>query len=136
LVGLAVLTILLQFYLWIVPALKARRLGLSLSVFDMIAIRLLKLSPGPIIDALGAAKAADLDVSLPQVQTHALAGGDVRAVVAAMAQAKAKNIPCTWPGVTAADLAGIDPVAAVSAGVDPQRVVGSAEFAGRFRRGP
>ena len=59
-------------------------------------------------------------VTVADLETHYLAGGNVSNVVRAMIAADKANIPLTWRQATAIDLAGRDILDAVRTSVNPK----------------
>jgi uncharacterized protein YqfA (UPF0365 family) len=119
--GLAIALIGLFLYfvplgLWITAIFSGVRVGLG----DLIGMRLRKINPGDIIRPLISASKAGIDLSIPQMEAHVLAGGNVGRVVTALISADRANIALPWQRATAIDLAGRDVLEAVQVSVNPK----------------
>jgi uncharacterized protein YqfA (UPF0365 family) len=68
------------------------------------------------------------------LETQYLAGGDPELCAQAMVEASRKRSNATWDSITAFDLTGGDPLAAVSGNADFTRLVGGPEYKGRFQK--
>ncbi len=102
--------------LWI-TALAARvRIGLG----SLVGMRLRKIPPSLIVNALINAIKAGLDISSSILETHFMAGGNVVRVVNALIAADKANIPLTFQQATAIDLAGRQVLDAVQTSVNPK----------------
>jgi uncharacterized protein YqfA (UPF0365 family) len=102
--------------LWI-TALAARvRIGLG----SLVGMRLRKIPPSLIVNALINATKAGLDISSNMLETHYMAGGNVVRVVNALIAADKANIPLTFQQATAIDLAGRQVLDAVQTSVNPK----------------
>lgn len=121
LIGASIFVIFLFFYfipiqLWI-TALASR---VKVSLASLIGMRLRKVSPNLIVNALINARKAGLEIDTNQLETHYLAGGKVARVVFAMIAADKAGIPLTFQRATAIDLAGRDVLDAVQTSVNPK----------------
>jgi uncharacterized protein YqfA (UPF0365 family) len=119
--GLAIALIGLFLYfvplgLWITAIFSGVRVGLG----DLIGMRLRKINPGDIVRPLISASKAGIDLSIPQMEAHVLAGGNVGRVVTALISADRANIALPWQRATAIDLAGRDVLEAVQVSVNPK----------------
>ena len=82
--------------------------GVPLSIMSLIRMRLIGIQPAVIVNNLVRARKAGLDLTVDQMQSHYLAGGNVENVVLAMIAAERAQIPLewqraagsTWPGAT------------------------------------
>ena len=90
------------------------------SLVSLIGMRLRKISPALIVNALINARKAGLDINTNQLETHYLAGGNVGRVVLAMIAADKAGIPLTFQRATAIDLAGRNVLDAVQTSVNPK----------------
>ena len=116
---LFVLWLLLAFVpipLWI-SALAA---GVSVSLIDLIGMRLRNVRPDVVVPALINAHKAGLSLQLSALEAHYLAGGDVIKVVRSLISADKANIPLTFQRACAIDLAGRDVLEAVHTSVNPK----------------
>ncbi|MBQ6606711.1 MAG: flotillin-like protein FloA [Firmicutes bacterium] len=119
LVVLIALLILLRFIpvgLWI-SALAA---GAKVGIFDLIGMRLRRVSPSKIVNPLIKAEKAGLDTPVSKLEAHYLAGGNVDRVVNALIAAERANIPLTFERAAAIDLAGRNVLEAVQMSVNPK----------------
>ncbi len=97
-------------------------LGLGrITIIDLIRMRLRKISPRLIVDAIiNLHKAGLEDISTGMLETHFLAGGNVPNVVFSLIAADKAKIPLTFETSTAIDLAGRDIKTAVQTSVYPR----------------
>ncbi len=102
--------------LWI-SALAA---GAKVGIFDLIGMRLRRVSPSKIVNPLIKAEKAGLDVSVRKLEAHYLAGGNVDRVVNALIAAERANIPLVFERAAAIDLAGRNVLEAVQMSVNPK----------------
>jgi len=84
-------------------------------------MRMRKVPVKPLKAALAAAEAGGLDVTVTQLETHLICNGDPVKVVEATLLARKSGIPAEFQTVSAFDLAGHDPVAAVTACLERKR---------------
>jgi len=118
-IGFILLAILFTFVpvmLWI-SALAA---GVRISIFTLIGMRLRRVIPNRVINPLIKAHKAGLDVTINQLESHYLAGGNVDRVVNALIAAERANIELTFERCAAIDLAGRDVLEAVQMSVNPK----------------
>lgn len=111
--GLGALVVLLLVYRDINLWVQAWTSGVPVTVYDLIGMRLRKTDPRVIIDNRIRAAKAGIHLSLPQLESHALAGGRVPVVVSALIAARQANVALSWDDATRIDLVGNDPLAAV-----------------------
>ena len=97
-------------------------LGLGrITIIDLIRMRLRKISPRLIVDAvINTHKAGLVSIKTDMLETHYLAGGNVANVVFALIASDKANIPLTFETATAIDLAGRDVKTAVETSVYPK----------------
>ena len=97
-------------------------LGLGrITIIDLIRMRLRKISPRLIVDAvINTHKAGLVSIKTDMLETHYLAGGNVVNVVFALIASDKANIPLTFETATAIDLAGRDVKTAVETSVYPK----------------
>lgn len=100
--------------LWI-SALAA---GVRVSIFTLIGMRLRRVIPSRIVNPLIKAHKAGLDVTINQLESHYLAGGNVDRVINALIAAHRANIELTFERCAAIDLAGRDVLEAVQMSVN------------------
>lgn len=95
--------------------------GAPISLFNIIGISLRKIPPRIIVSArITSFKAGLKQITVADLETHYLAGGNVLNVVRAMIVADKANFPLTWRQATAIDLAGRDLLEAVRTSVNPK----------------
>ena len=111
--------IFLQFVpvgLWI-SAISA---GVSISIFNLVGMRLRRVPPDKIVLPLIKANKAGLHVNSDQLEAHYLAGGNVDRVIDALIAAHRAAINLTFERACAIDLAGRDVLEAVQMSVNPK----------------
>jgi uncharacterized protein YqfA (UPF0365 family) len=104
------------FQLW----LRALLSGAHVSLVNLIAIKLRKVSPTVIVDARIRAAKAGIDIDTDQLEAHFLARGDVLRVTMALIAASKANISLPFQKAAAIDLAGRDVLEAVKTCVNPK----------------
>lgn len=102
--------------LWI-SALAA---GAKVGIFDLIGMRLRRVSPSRIVNPLIKAEKAGLNVTVSNLEAHYLAGGNVDRVIDALIASERANIPLVFERAAAIDLAGRDVLEAVRMSVNPK----------------
>jgi len=118
LVALVAIWVIAQFFgLW----LQAFMANASITMFDLIGMRLRKVNPRVIVESkIQAVKAGLLELTTNDLESHYLAGGHVVKVVRAMIAANRAGIPLEWKQACAIDLAGRDILEAVQTSVNPK----------------
>ncbi len=95
--------------------------GTPISLFNIIGMSLRKIPPRIIVIArINTYKAGLKLITVADLETHYMAGGNVINVVKAMIAAEKANIPLSWRQATAIDLAGRDILDAVKTSVNPK----------------
>jgi uncharacterized protein YqfA (UPF0365 family) len=95
--------------------------GVKVAIFrDLVAMRLRKVPPAPIIKAMIAAAKAGIMVPLSKLEAHFMAGGNVQRVVQALVSADKAQLGLTFDRAAAIDLAGRDVFQAVQISVNPK----------------
>ena len=102
--------------LWI----RATSSGVKIKISTLIGMRLRRISPHRLVDALIMVRKAGLDISVDQLEKHFLAGGNIERVAKAMISAQQANIDMTFEEACAVDLAGRDVLQAVQMSVTPK----------------
>lgn len=117
-IALVLLTVIGKFIsLWF----QAFVSGTPIALFNIIGMSLRKIPPRVIVTArINSFKAGLKQISVADLETHYMAGGNVIAVVQAMIAADKANIPLDWKRATAIDLAGRDLREAVQTSVNPK----------------
>jgi uncharacterized protein YqfA (UPF0365 family) len=121
LVGLVIVFVL--FLLWAVPVrlwIEAISAGVNVGIFDLIGMRLRKVTPQNVVRPLITAIKAGLNLTTRQLEAHYLAGGHVERVVRALISADKANLGMTFEQAAAIDLAGRDVLEAVKVSVNPK----------------
>ena len=113
---LALIVALLVFcFLLFSDWLRALLAGAPISFGRLLGMRLRKTKPRAIVDAYITARKEGVDISLDQLETHALAGGNVGHLVSALWAAARIGIPLSFEDACAIDLGGRDLVEEVRA---------------------
>lgn len=89
-------------------------------IFALVGMRIRKVPPGVILNALISATKAGLKIDRDNLEAHYLAGGNVISVVKALISADKANIQLDFKAATAIDLAGRDVLNAVQMSVNPK----------------
>ncbi|MFE3573779.1 flotillin-like protein FloA [Lysinibacillus sp. NPDC059133] len=121
--GLVLLFIVLAVFFTFVPValwISALAAGVRVSIFTLIGMRLRRVIPSRIVNPLIKAHKAGLPVTINQLESHYLAGGNVDRVVNALIAAHRANIELTFERCAAIDLAGRDVLEAVQMSVNPK----------------
>jgi len=115
-IALSIFFTLVPVALWI-SALAA---GVRVSIFTLIGMRLRRVIPQRVVNPLIKAHKAGLGVTINQLESHYLAGGNVDRVINALIAAHRANIELTFERSAAIDLAGRDVLEAVQMSVNPK----------------
>jgi uncharacterized protein YqfA (UPF0365 family) len=102
--------------LWI-SALSA---GVPIGIVTLIGMRLRRVPPARIVNALIKANKAGLGLDVNKLEAHFLAGGNVDRVVNALIAAQRAGIDIGFERTAAIDLAGRDVLQAVQVSVNPK----------------
>ena len=102
--------------LWITAVFSGVRIG----IMDLVLMRIRKVPPAVVVNAMNTSTKAGLSVSANEIETHYLAGGHVNNVIRALISAEKANIPLDFKAATAIDLAGRDVFEAVQMSVNPK----------------
>lgn len=119
-VGAVFFLLLLFYYVPIGLFIAARFSGVKISIIQLFLMRLRKVPPAKIVNALINSTKSGLNISRNELETHYLAGGNVVRVVNALISADKANIALDFKTATAIDLAGRDVLEAVKVSVDPK----------------
>ena len=117
--GIILLFVFLYFVpvnLWITAQFSDVRVGL----LELVFMRIRKVPPRIVVDAMITATKAGLDLTTTDLETHYLAGGNVPTVIKALISADKANISLEFKQATAIDLAGRDVFQAVQISVNPK----------------
>ncbi len=121
LIGIIFLLIVLFFIfvpvgLWI----SSMAANVKISIFNLIGMRLRRVTPSRIVIPLIKATKAGLKMNINQLEAHYLAGGNVDKVVDALIASERAGIELTFEKAAAIDLAGRDVLEAVKMSVNPK----------------
>lgn len=94
--------------------------GVKIGIFDLVGMKLRRVSPQRIVLALVKATKAGLALKVNQLEAHYLAGGNVDSVVNALIAAERAGISLTFEQASAIDLAGRNVFEAVKMSVTPK----------------
>jgi uncharacterized protein YqfA (UPF0365 family) len=108
--------------------------GVPLGIVTLVRMRLIGIPPGIIVTNYVRARKAGLNLTIDQMQSHFLAGGNVENVTLAMIAAQRAQIPLDWQRAAAIDLAGRNVVEALQTSVNP-KVIETPTFQGVAQNG-
>ena len=108
--------------------------GVPLGIISLVRMRLIGIPPGVIVTNYVRARKAGLDLTVAQMQSHYLAGGNVEKVTLALIAAQRAQVPLDWQRAAAIDLAGRDPYEAMQTSVNP-KVIETPIFQGVAQNG-
>ncbi|HTC30102.1 MAG TPA: flotillin-like protein FloA [Candidatus Acidoferrum sp.] len=108
--------------------------GVPLGIITLVRMRLIGIPPSVIVANYVRARKAGLNLTVDQMQSHFLAGGNVEAVTLAMIAAQRAQIPLDWQRAAAIDLAGRNVVEALQTSVTP-KVIETPIFQGVAQNG-
>ncbi|MDR2694247.1 MAG: flotillin-like protein FloA [Chitinispirillales bacterium] len=94
--------------------------GCPVGLLSIIFMRLRKVPPQAMVEAKITAVKAGIDLTIDDLESHYLAGGNVLRVVQALIAADKANIPLPFKRAAAIDLAGRDVLDAVQMSVNPK----------------
>lgn len=115
-VALSVFFSFVPVMLWI----SALASGVRVGIVTLIAMRIRRVVPSRIVNPLIKARKAGLGLTINQLESHFLAGGNVDRVVNALIAAQRANIELIFERAAAIDLAGRDVLQAVQMSVNPK----------------
>lgn len=133
-IGTIVFLFVFFYYVPIGLWLSAVFSGVRISLIQLVLMRIRKVPPSIIVNALINATKAGLSLSRDQLEAHYLAGGRVNSVVNALISADKANIDLDFKSATAIDLAGRDVFDAVQVSVNP-RVINTPPVAAMAKDG-
>ena len=120
---IALVFILLCIFLSFVPVglwISALASGVHVSWATLIGMKIRRIQPKRLVYPLIKATKAGLKLTISQLETHFLAGGNIDRVVNALIAAQRANIDLPFEKACAIDLAGRDVFAAVQMSVTPK----------------
>lgn len=119
----AIIIIALSVFLSFVPIMlwiSALASGVRIGIITLVAMRLRRVIPSRIVNPMIKATKAGIDITINQLESHFLAGGNVDRVVNALIAAHRANIHLEFERAAAIDLAGRDVLQAVQMSVNPR----------------
>ena len=119
----ALIFILVCIFLSFVPLglwISALASGVHVSIGSLVGMKIRRVQPKRLVSPLIKARKAGLDVTINQLETHLLAGGNVDRVINALIAAQRANIDLPFEKACAIDLAGRDVFQAVQMSVTPK----------------
>lgn len=123
LVLIALAVVVLSVFFSFVPVMlwiSALASGVRIGIVTLIAMRIRRVVPSRIVNPLIKATKAGLGLTINQLESHYLAGGNVDRVVNALIAAQRANIDLIFERAAAIDLAGRDVLQAVQMSVNPK----------------
>jgi uncharacterized protein YqfA (UPF0365 family) len=118
--GAVVIVALFLIYVPVRHWIAAISANVKISIFSLIGMKLRRVPPDIIVNAMIQAHKAGIPVSSDVMEAHFLAGGNVRLVVNALVAADKANMALTVQRATAIDLAGRNVLEAVKMSVNPK----------------
>lgn len=118
-----IIIIALSVFLSFVPVMlwiSALASGVRIGIITLVAMRLRRVIPSRIVNPMIKATKAGIDITINQLESHFLAGGNVDRVVNALIAAHRANIHLEFERAAAIDLAGRDVLQAVQMSVNPR----------------
>ncbi len=122
-IALFSILLLIAIIMYFIPVglwISALASGVPIGILDLFAMRLRKVPPSIIVNAMITAQKAGIPVQRDFLEAHYLAGGNVTRVVNALVSADKANIDLSFKDATAIDLAGRDVLEAVQLSVNPR----------------
>ncbi|MDB5026571.1 MAG: hypothetical protein JWO66_260 [Candidatus Eremiobacteraeota bacterium] len=135
-ITIAVVVALVLFFYYFPLGLWIRTVaaGVPLSIGSLIRMRIIGVPAGLLVANLVRARKAGIALTVDQLQSHILAGGNVDKVTLAMIAAQRAQIPLEWQRAAAIDLAGRDVLEALQTSVNP-KVIETPLFQGVAQNG-
>jgi len=122
-ITVAVVLVVLSIFFSFVPLglwISSLAAGVKVSIFNLVGMRLRRVSPNRIVLPLIKSTKAGISVSVNELEAHFLAGGNVDKVIDAMIAAERASIDLPFEKAAAIDLAGRDVLEAVKMSVNPK----------------
>ncbi len=129
-----VILVLLLYYFPLGLWIRTLAAGVPLSIGALIRMRVIGVPAGVIVANLVRARKAGLNLTVDQLQSHVLSGGNVENVTLAMIAAQRAQIPLEWQRAAAIDLAGRNVLEALQTSVTP-KVIETPTFQGVAQNG-
>ncbi len=136
-VVIVALVIVLWIFLYYFPLglwVRTIAAGVPLSILSLIRMRIIGVPAGVIVANYVRGRKAGLELTVDQLVSHVLAGGNVENVTLAMIAAQRAQIPLEWQRAAAIDLAGRNVLEALQTSVTP-RVIETPVFQGVAQNG-
>jgi uncharacterized protein YqfA (UPF0365 family) len=121
--GVIILIFLIFLFFYFIPIrlwITALASRVHVSLVSLVGMRLRKIPPSLIVNGLINARKAGLEVATEMLETHYMAGGDVKRIIDALIAADKAGIDLDFKLATAIDLAGRDVLDAVQTSVNPK----------------
>jgi len=120
-IAIAFIIILFLYFIPVRLYIAAIASGVKIKIFqDLIGMRLRRVPPSIIVNAMIAAAKAGVAVEMGKLEAHLLAGGNVPNVINALISADKANLGLTFERAAAIDLAGRNVLEAVNMSVLPK----------------
>ncbi len=129
-----VILVLLLYYFPLGLWIRTLAAGVPLSIGALIRMRVIGVPAGVIVANLVRSRKAGLNLTVDQLQSHVLSGGNVENVTLAMIAAQRAQIPLEWQRAAAIDLAGRNVLEALQTSVNP-KVIETPIFQGVAQNG-
>jgi uncharacterized protein YqfA (UPF0365 family) len=133
-IAIIIVGVIFLYYFPLALWIRTIAAGVPLSIGALIRMRVIGVPAGAIVANLVRARKAGLSLTVDQLQSHVLAGGDIEKVTLAMIAAQRAQIPLEWQRAAAIDLAGRDVLEALRNSVNP-RVIETPTFQGVAQNG-
>ena len=120
---IVVVLLLLAVFLHFVPMglwISSLASGVHISIGTLVGMRIRRIQPQRLVYPLIKSTKAGLNLTISQLETHFLAGGNVDKVINALIAAQRANIEMSFEKACAIDLAGRDVFQAVQMSVTPK----------------
>ncbi len=115
-VGAVIVIIVVPVKIWFTALVS----GAHISMKKLTSMKMRKLKMDYIVNSYIQAKKANLKMSVNEVETHYLAGGDIEKVINALIAARSAKFPFSYELAKAIDLAGKDVLHAVKQSITPR----------------
>ncbi|MBR1984689.1 MAG: flotillin-like protein FloA [Clostridia bacterium] len=115
-VVIAVVLAILPIKTWFIALVS----GAHVSMTRLIGMKMRRIKVASLVDAYIQAKKAGLNISIIDLETHYMAGGDIQNVINSLISAHSAKIPLSIDLAKAIDLAGRDVLNAVKQSVTPK----------------
>jgi uncharacterized protein YqfA (UPF0365 family) len=134
LAAVLVVCVLVLYYFPLGLWIRTLAAGVPLSIGALIRMRVIGVPAGLIVANLVRSRKSGLSLTVDQLQSHVLSGGNVENVTLAMIAAQRAQIPLEWQRAAAIDLAGRNVLEALQNFVTP-KVIETPVFQGVAQNG-